>query len=142
MDIGYNAVQWSHGPKWVLHERPTEKWFGFDAIAIDPTLKPRILLVPLPGHTRGHCGVAVETEKGWMLQCGDAASPYHKEGDPHQLDASLHRLRILPDRFAKGVAGPHVPRLRQLLRDHGDEVEMISAHDMYSFHKYSEAGQT
>ena len=29
-------------------------------------------MVPLPGHTRGHCGVAVRMSEGWLFHCGDA----------------------------------------------------------------------
>ena len=31
-----------------------------------------VLMVPLPGHSRGHVGVAVNTGSGWLLHCGDA----------------------------------------------------------------------
>ncbi len=56
----YIAAHWGHGPKWqILDESPALDWFGFDAFPVldQPTL--HVLLVPLPGHTRGHCGVAV-----------------------------------------------------------------------------------
>ena len=31
-----------------------------------------ILLIPLPGHTLGHTGVAIRRGEGWLLHCGDA----------------------------------------------------------------------
>lgn len=40
-----------------------------------------ILLVPLPGHTAGHAGVAVRTAAGWTLHAGDAYISQH-ELDP------------------------------------------------------------
>ncbi len=136
MEVAYDPAHWSHGPKWVLHDQSVEQWFGFDCIPIVEGLEPRVLLVPLTGHTRGHCGVAIGTPEGWLLHCGDAASPFHREADPHDLDASLQRLNFLPDGFARSMIGHHVPRLRQLILDHGNEVELISAHDIYSFERH------
>lgn len=132
----YDSAHWAHEPKWVIHDLGGEEWFGFDCIPIVDGLSPRVLLVPLTGHTPGHCGVAVETAEGWLFQCGDAASPFHRETDPHQLTGSHHTANVLPAWFARGVIGPHVPRLRELVRDHGDTVRLISSHDIYSFPSY------
>lgn len=137
MDAGYDRAQWSHGPRWQLHEVPVESWFGFDAIPIMPEVTPKVLLLPLPGHTRGHCGVAIESENGWLLHCGDAASPYHRDADPHQHDASDQWLNFLPAGFARYVSGDHFPRLRQLVLDHGSRVELVSAHDIYAFKRHT-----
>ena len=129
----YLPTHWAHGPRWVFHEECTEQWFGFGAMHLLPGLSPEILLVPLPGHTRGHCGVAIATESGWLFHCGDAASPFHRESDPHQLADTKHPLNLLPAWFIRKVIGLQVPPLRQLLREHGGAVELISSHDIYSF---------
>jgi glyoxylase-like metal-dependent hydrolase (beta-lactamase superfamily II) len=47
-------------------------WFGFDAVRDLDGLPPEILLVPLPGHTWGHAGVAIRREGDWLLHAGDA----------------------------------------------------------------------
>ena len=69
----YRRCHFEHGPKWVTHE-PTQgaRWYGMECIRDLPGLPPEIIMVPLRGHTRGHCGVAVDTGKGWVLHCGDA----------------------------------------------------------------------
>ena len=136
VELFYDAAHWAHGPRWVLHDLPAadgRKWFGFDCIPIVDGLSPEILMVPLPGHTRGHCGVAVRTSEGWLLHCGDAASPHHREADPHQLGDEFYQLRFFPAWFVPWLLGPHVPRLRKLAREHGDQVRLISSHDAYSF---------
>jgi glyoxylase-like metal-dependent hydrolase (beta-lactamase superfamily II) len=138
MDAGYDNAQWAHGPRWQLHDEPTDSWFGFDAIPILPGIEPKVLLLPLPGHTRGHCGVAIESESGWLLHCGDAASPYHRAADPHQHDPSDQWMNFLPDRIVPSVIGGHFTCLRQLLQEHGDEIELISAHDVYAFNRHTE----
>jgi glyoxylase-like metal-dependent hydrolase (beta-lactamase superfamily II) len=129
----YLPVHWAHGPHWVFHEKCTQQWFGFDAMRLLPGLSPEVLLVPLPGHTRGHSGVAIATQSGWLFHCGDAASPFHCESDPHQLSDAKHPLNMLPVWFIRKVIGPQVAPLRQLLREHGGGVDLISSHDIYSF---------
>jgi glyoxylase-like metal-dependent hydrolase (beta-lactamase superfamily II) len=31
-----------------------------------------IVLIPLPGHSAGHCGIAVHADRGWLFHAGDA----------------------------------------------------------------------
>ncbi len=140
IERAYDSAHWVHRPKWVLHERSDAKWYGFESLPLIEGLSPEIRMVPLPGHTRGHCGVAIGTANGWLFQCGDAASPLHRESDPHERDESHHKAGLLPTWFVHRVIGPHVPRLRDLVRQHSDEVELISAHDIYSFAEYDAGG--
>lgn len=136
IERAYDRAHWAHGPRWVLHEDCDGEWFGFDCIHIMEGLAPEMLLVPLPGHTRGHCGVAIATPQGWLFHCGDAASPFHRAVDPHQLGDACQSLNSLPDWIPRRLIGPHVPRLRALIRDHGDLVTVISGHDIYSLARY------
>ena len=58
---------------WRRYGARGERWFGFDAVRDLDGLPPEILLVPLPGHTWGHTGVAVRRDDGrWLLHAGDA----------------------------------------------------------------------
>lgn len=124
----YIPAQWAHGPKWSPREVTGESWFGFDAVRALPDADEEVLLVPLTGHTRGHCGVAVRTDRGWLLHCGDA---YFFRGemdaDPHcPVGLSLFQTLLQmhgPSRLA------NQKRLRELKQAHGDEVTIFSAHD-------------
>lgn len=136
IERAYDPSHWSHGPDWVVHDDQKLDWYGFKSIPIIEGLTPEIRLVPLPGHTRGHCGVVIATEQGWLFQCGDAASPFHPASDLHELDTSKHATDVIPGWFVLRLLGTHVPRIRALLRNHGDEIEAVSAHDLYSFQKY------
>ena len=80
---------------------------------------------------------SIATGKGWLLHCGDAASPVHPYCDIHGLDKSMHTISFLPDWLARFIIGRNAPRLRKLIKEHGDEVEAISAHDIYSFREFS-----
>ncbi|MFD0352065.1 MBL fold metallo-hydrolase [Kitasatospora aburaviensis] len=79
----YRPGQWAHGPHWVEHPRDsaTENWYGLQGIPILPRDIPDLLLVPLPGHSRGHCGLAVRDADRWLLHCGDAYFS-HTDVDP------------------------------------------------------------
>jgi len=137
IERGKVSAHWAHRPDWVIHDECTENWYGFEALRPIAGLSPELLLAPLPGHTRGHCGVAIATDSGWLFQCGDAASPFHRATDPHQLPGAHQPLNYLPGWLSRWAIGPQVPRLRRLIREHGDQVALISSHDIYSFERNS-----
>ena len=135
VERGCDSAHWAHNPNWVLHDRVDGEWFGFPSLRILAGNSPSIYLIPLPGHTRGHCGVAIASEQGWLFNCGDAASPFHKEVDPQDNPADQQPLNIIPGWVSRRLIGPHVPNLRALIQDHADEINMFSSHDIYSFEK-------
>lgn len=132
MERFYNAAHWLHEPRWVIHELEEEKWFGFDSMQVKDGLQSQALLIPLTGHTRGHCGVAIKIPDGWLFHCGDAASPFHPQANPHlPFEGSSNWL-------TSRLVGNHVPRLRELVRAYRDEVTLVSSHDIYSFLEYQD----
>ncbi len=137
MEYAYVQAHWAHGPKWIIHELTGEDWYGFSALPILETPEANFLFLPLPGHTRGHCGVAIGKPGNWLLHCGDAASPFHQGTDLHNRGASAHQLQFISDKLANRILGNHVLRLRALLKEHGAEVRAVSAHDKYSFQEYN-----
>lgn len=135
LERGCDSAHWTHDPKWVFYDQVDGKWLGFPRIDILEGISPQMHLIPLPGHTRGHCGVAVASNQGWIFNCGDAASPFHKEVDIHGYPEAQQSLNFLPGGLSHRFCGPHVPKLRQLIQEHGDEVNVFSSHDIYSFEK-------
>ncbi len=117
MELGYDRSDFSHGPHWVLYEQEPVSWLGFDAFRLPFT--PEIYLVPLFGHTHGHCGVAIQEGNGWLFQCADAL-PTTAEFD------------LTPEWLNRFVIGPHVPRLRTWARSH-PEVRLMAGHMWESF---------
>ncbi|MFH2104259.1 MAG: MBL fold metallo-hydrolase [Chloroflexota bacterium] len=109
-DLAYVSRHIAHGPDWALYDDSGEKWYDFDAIRLP--FEPEMWLVPLHGHSRGHCGVAVKTETGWFFNAADA-------GAVHNNDAPAWLIRL--------VLGPHDGRLRTFMRDH-PEVLMATSH--------------
>ena len=135
----YRPAHWAHGPRWAEYPSQTsETWFGFGAHPLRG-LPTDLLLVPLGGHTAGHAGVAVRDGDRWLLHAGDAYF-YHRElgerAEPHplldivQTGSEVHRdLRL-------GTQA----RLRELVRDHGEEVTVFSAHDPWELERLAAAG--
>jgi glyoxylase-like metal-dependent hydrolase (beta-lactamase superfamily II) len=126
----YRPEQWDEVESWVTYEpRAGEPWFGFQAVRELRGLPPEILLVPLIGHTPGHCGIAVQVAGGWLLHAGDA---YFFEGEvdpssPRTTPGLSGYQRLMEiDRPAR--LGNQA-RLRSLVREHGREVTVMCAHD-------------
>jgi len=129
----YIPAHWAHEPTWVTHTADGESWFGFERVRAVPGTDDEVLLVPLFGHTRGHCAVAVQTGDTWLLHCGDAYF-YHAEVDPERPRCSPG-LRIF-QRFVEMDRQKRLhnqQRLRELAAQHSDQVTLFSSHDPDEF---------
>ncbi|MGD2146086.1 MAG: MBL fold metallo-hydrolase [Anaerolineae bacterium] len=124
--FGYDAAHWAHGPEWVLYGLERETWFGLSCAPVEGIRSARLVLVPLIGHTPGHCGVAVEVDEGWMLHCGDA---YVRDVqiDPVNPRSPFPSWAGAFERALFPVAA--LQKLRALSRERGGEVQLFSAHD-------------
>lgn len=128
----YIPAQWAHGPKWSPRALSGERWMGFDAVRALPGTDDEVLLVPLVGHTRGHCGVAVRnprtTDTPWLLHCGDAYFHRDEMAPQPSCTPGLRVFQGVVEMDRKQRLG-NQQRLRQLKREHGDEVTLFCAHD-------------
>jgi len=114
-DLAYVRRHIAHGPDWTFYYDTGEKWFDFDAIRLP--FEPEMWLVPLPGHTRGQCGVAIKTLDGWLFNASDAAALFNEEA---------------PEWLVKLALGPHQPRIRQFATTH-PEVRVVTGHMWLNF---------
>ncbi len=110
-DLAYVRRHIAHQPRFVLYEEAGEHWFDFSAIRLP--FEPEMWLIPLFGHTRGHCGVAVQTNSGWLFHVGDAG--------PMGLDD------YTPAWMVRLVLGPHADCLRRF-RDGHPDVRTTTGH--------------
>jgi glyoxylase-like metal-dependent hydrolase (beta-lactamase superfamily II) len=122
----YRPAQLAHGPKWVSHVVAGDTWMGFEKVQV---LGDDIALIPVVGHTRGNCAVALRDGSGWLLHAGDAYF-FRGEVDPVSPRSTpalsfFQRLVAVDDRARRA----NQVRLRELVRDHGGEVRVFSAHD-------------
>jgi glyoxylase-like metal-dependent hydrolase (beta-lactamase superfamily II) len=122
----YVAAQWAHGPRWQRHSVAGDAWFGLQSVT---ALGDDVVLVPLRGHTRGHCGVAVRrTDGGWLLHAGDSYFSAGEKETPPTAPPGLRMFQALMS--VDDLARRHnQERLRELHAAHGAEVTVFSAHD-------------
>jgi glyoxylase-like metal-dependent hydrolase (beta-lactamase superfamily II) len=128
----YRPPHFAHGPRFVEHAVDGDAWFGFQSVRLLPDTDPEIVLVPLPGHSRGHSAIAVRDGDGWLLHCGDA---YFYRGEVSTPPSCPRALRMFQTAIAddNGSRVANQERLRELAREHGDEVRLVCAHDPVEF---------
>ena len=125
----YRSAHLRDHANWELYdpEPASERWFGLETVRSLRGLPSSILLVPLPGHTPGHTGVAVESTKGWRLHAGDAYFSSAQLREPSEASRSLgwcvRRIHADNDRAAQSLE-----RLRSLERS-AAEVTLCCTHD-------------
>ncbi len=129
----YRAEQFAHSPLWSTYDEAGENWFGFDAVRPLRGLPPEILLVPLPGHTHGHSGVAVDTGEGWLLHAGDAYF-FHGEVAPvsPHCPPGMRAFEVM-NQMDGSARRANLARLQTLAREHQDEISVFSAHSPVEF---------
>jgi glyoxylase-like metal-dependent hydrolase (beta-lactamase superfamily II) len=126
----YVPLQFAHGPVWKMYP-PTliRRWFGLEARPVALGFGSEVLLVPLFGHTLGHCGVALRQGDRWVLHVGDA---YYLRveltTDDHPV--SMLAAQRADDNVQWKASLEHV---RRLARDHRDEIDLFGYHDPTEF---------
>jgi glyoxylase-like metal-dependent hydrolase (beta-lactamase superfamily II) len=124
---------------WRLHEGSGgDAWFGFDSIRI---VAEDVVLIPLPGHTRGHAAIAVRVSETmgpeWLVHCGDAYFFHLEKDDPTCCPPVLQnfqRVIAVDDELRKSNA----KRLRDLHRQQGRKVRLFCAHDPTEYRALAE----
>lgn len=134
----FRPQQWASRPRWQVHAAGSggERWYGFEGVLGGGGLPPDVLLIPLPGHTLGHAGVAVRRAGGrWLLQAGDAYF-HHREMDLDRpwCTPGLRMYQTLMEK-RRGSRLANQQRLRELRRAHGGEVEIVCAHDPVEYER-------
>jgi glyoxylase-like metal-dependent hydrolase (beta-lactamase superfamily II) len=124
----YIQAQWAHGPNWATYDAGGDSWFGFESIRLLPDLDAEIALIPLPGHTAGHSGVAINTPDGWLLHGGDAFFFRGEIETPPRCPPGLRFFQQINQHDGK-ARHANQARLRELKRAHGDEVTLLCSHD-------------
>lgn len=135
----YRSGQWAHGPRWHLHGGGGERWFGLESLRV---VAGDVLLVPLPGHTRGHAAVAVRAREPsgpeWLVHAGDAYFFHGEKDDDASCPVGLQRFQSMmavDDEARRANAA----RLRALHREHGSAVRVFCAHDPHEYRALARA---
>ncbi|VXC54657.1 MBL fold metallo-hydrolase [Aeromicrobium sp. 9AM] len=126
----YSLKPLSHGPRIQTHAGPGEQWrYGLRGIEV----LPGITYLPMPGHTKGHAAVAVESpDRDLLVHAGDAAfdvtsySPTLPSGTSVSKSRSLRAIETFAAVDRKQVIANHTT-LRRLNEEAG--VTVFTAHD-------------
>ncbi len=129
----YRPEQWNEVRRWRFYERDGSRWHGFDAVRDLDGLPPEILMIPLPGHTEGHAGVAIETTEGWFLNAGDTYFNRHEMDRPERrcppgARAYQRMMAVDPDLHLRNQ-----DRVRRLAQDRRAGVKVFCSHDAAEF---------
>lgn len=132
----YRPAHFAHQPQWKVHRENGEKWFGFDGIRAIEGLDDEVLIIPLAGHTRGHCAVAVKTDTGWLVHAGDA---YFHHAAMQFNGKQPAGIKIFEQMVQ--INGPlrieNQNRLRDLVNRPDSRVETFCAHDPDELDRYA-----
>ena len=129
----YRPEQWDGVKKWRHYVPKGEPWFGFEAVRQLDGLPPEILMVPLPGHTPGHAGIAVDTPEGWLFNAADTYFYRHEIGQPERhapLAARAYQRMMAVDH---DLHLHNQARVRELSLDEDAGVRIFCSHDAVEF---------
>lgn len=121
-----------HNPVIKTYSKSTNEWFGFEARKVCTSLATEIFLIPLFGHTLGHCGIAVKCNDHWLFYIADA---YYLRDELTNLEHPINKL-------AEARADDNVMRLesvnriRNVLSSH-PEIRCFGYHDIDEFTSFA-----
>lgn len=125
----HRPILLGHNPLITTYGKTDTEWFGLEARKVAIDFESKIYLIPLFGHTSGHCGIAVQQKDKWLLYVGDAYYlrdelfvPNHPVETVAAANAMNNSLRLAS-----------LEKLRQLHKEHHDEIEMFGYHDPAEF---------
>jgi glyoxylase-like metal-dependent hydrolase (beta-lactamase superfamily II) len=130
----FRPTQWSHGPKILEHTPDGEKWRGFAAAKELDEVSPGIVLISLPGHTRGHACVAVDAGHRWVLHCGDAfyfAAALNERPTAPRIVTAWESIAV----FDRKLLHDNRARLAELYRRQEPDLLFVSSHDATLYEK-------
>ncbi len=120
----YLQLPLSHHPEIKTYKQSTSSWFGFEARQVEINTEAEIFLIPLFGHTSGHCGVAINMNDKWLFYVADAyylkaelTEDKHPVSELARLRADNNELRI-----------ETLSKIRKFVSENPD-IEIFSYHD-------------
>lgn len=128
----YIKLPMAHLPTIKTYAKTTDEWYGFEARQIETDTEAEIYLIPLFGHTEGHCGIAIKANNQWIFYVADAyylkAELYdssHPVNELARISAEDNDLRI-----------ENINKIRKLT-DEYPEIEVFGYHDIEEFRRYN-----
>jgi glyoxylase-like metal-dependent hydrolase (beta-lactamase superfamily II) len=125
----YREMQWQRSGYWRFYDPWGEKWKGFSSVRPILGVDEDIVMIPLPGHSTGHAGIAAYTQGQWKLHAGDA---YFHRGEVHKtqrhcpLGLRFYQRMMDYDHATRINTQNH---LRALILTESRDLEVFCSHD-------------
>lgn len=113
--------------QWRTYSVFDKDWFGLAAESVVGW--DEVLLIALPGHTLGHCGVAIKTDGGWLLHAADAIFNHRELNPAEPSTPTLARFYQWSIQTSQRQRRRSLHALRRIARDYASEVQIICTHD-------------
>lgn len=127
----YLKTPLSHDPTITTYSKSDFNWFGFEARKVNINIETEIFLIPLFGHTLGHCGVALKKGSKWLFYIADA---YYMRLELNDTSHPVNELAVM--RADDNVLRLNtLDKIRNLMQAH-PEVEIFGYHDIAEFRFY------
>ena len=124
----YRTAQRAHAPTLVEHSPAAgDGWRGFTAVELDG-ITPGLVLIALPGHTRGHAAVAVDAGDRWVLHAGDAFYHHGQVDGSGSAPATLRRMERAVAHDWDLVQANHA-RLAEVAAGDDPSLLLVNSHD-------------
>lgn len=91
----YLSLPLAHQPVIKTYKGSQANWQGLELRKVDTDSRVEIFLVPLWGHTEGHCGVLIRNEMEIILYAGDAYYLRAELEDPDHPVSQLATIRAV-----------------------------------------------
>lgn len=129
--LRYGPRQIAHQPRFVMQEPAGVRWKGLSELRVtNPAneLPQGIKLLSLHGHSRGHCGVAIQLshDEPWVLHVGDAVLHHGELAGRPYCPIGLRLMRTLT-RSHKSQWKTSLASVRRLAQE--GKVKIICTHD-------------
>lgn len=124
----YLKTPLAHNPAIKTYQKSDSDWFGFEARKISAGISTGIFLIPLFGHTLGHCGVALKAGEKWIFYIADAYYMRVELNDSNHPVNDLARMRADDNDLRIAT----LDKIRNLVSSH-PEIEVFSYHDAGEF---------
>lgn len=125
----YLPQQLGHSPKVRTYEKNDIEWFGLPARKTDLDFDMEIYLIPLFGHTLGHCGVTFKEKGKWTFYVGDA---YYLRAEITDLNHPVDQLATLRA-VDNDLRKESLNSVRKIVKKYGREIDYFGYHDPTEF---------
>lgn len=133
--LRYRSRQFTQHRYWnFIEPNQGEAWFNLHQIQGFALLQDDLRIIPLLGHTVGHCGFAIRKNNGWLLFCGDA---YY-----HHSEIQQQKTPLLLGQVERLFAENNTQRIKTLaqireLAHTQTHIDLICSHDPHDLRKFS-----